>query len=196
MADKVIQLDLFDISSIDKAIKELNQIKKNLDQGCKTLVEMLANIGVENAQANFDSAIYAGDNGEVKVTSKIEKTANGYIATVSADGENVGFIEFGTGINFEFPFSDMPDYETDIPLHGTYGKGQGANPHGWWYKGSPNGNMPEGTEQAVRYTKKKGVVVRDGIMHTYGNPANSCMHNAYLELQNNINRCVKEAFKL
>lgn len=196
MANHVIEINVFDSSSIDKAIKELKQIQKKLDEGCKTLVELLADIGVKKAQANFDVAIYAGDNAEVKVTSKISKNGKTYIATVSANGENVGFIEFGTGINFEFPYSDMPDYETSIPMHGTYGKLQGANPYGWWYKGSPNGNMPLGTEQAVRYTKKYGEVIKKGTMHTYGNPANSSMHNAYMELQNEISRCVKEAFKL
>lgn len=194
MADKVIKIDLFDTSSIDKAIKEFKQIDKKLKQGCKTLVELLAEIGVNDARVNFDESLYAGEKGEIKVESKVTKNDYGYIATVSANGENVGFIEFGTGIRF--PMGDISNYETEIPVHGTYGKGQGANEYGWWYKGVPNDNMPEGTEVAMRKNKNGEYYARTGFIHTYGNPANSCMHNAYLKMEQQINRCVEEAFKL
>ena len=160
------------------------------------MVEKLASIGVKNAQANFDAAIYAGDNREVKVESSISKKGKSYVATVKANGENVGFIEFGTGINYAFPYSDMPDYETSIPVHGTYGKLQGSNPNGWYYRGHRVGNLPEGTENALVYRRGTVVAQKLGVMHTYGNPANSCMHNAYEEIQRQINQCVKEAFKL
>ena len=197
MVDKIIEFDPFDASSIDKAIKYAEQLQKRIEEGNRILVEMLANIGVEKAQVNFDESLYAGNNREVKVSSKIEKKGNGYVATVSANGENVGFIEFGTGILNPMPSSQaMSDYETVIPGHGTYGKGQGFNQYGWWYKGVPNDNMPEGTEVAMRKNKNGEYYARTGFIHTYGNPANSCMHNAYLEMEQQIDRCIEEAFKL
>lgn len=193
-AQMKIEIDPFDISSIDKAIKEVEKIQQNLEEGCKRLVELLAQDGIKEAQARFDASVYAGEKGDITVTSKIEKlSGGGYKAIVNANGENVGFIEFGTGIRF--PMGDTSNYVTDIPAHGTYGKKQGANEYGWWYKGYPNGNMPEGTSQAMRRTKK-GIKVRNGVMHTYGNPANSCMHNAYEKVQRQINARVREAFKL
>ena len=189
-----IEIDPFDISSIDKAIKEVEKIQQNLEEGCKRLVELLAQGGIKEAQARFDASVYAGVKGKIEVKSEIVKLANGgYKAIVSANGDNVGFIEFGTGIRF--PMGDTSNYTDDIPAHGTYGKKQGANEYGWWYKGYPNDNLPEGTAPSIRRTKK-GIKVRTGNMHTYGNPANSCMHNAYEEVQRQINARIKEAFRL
>ena len=189
-----IEIDPFDISSIDKAIKEVEKIQKNLEEGCERLVELLAQDGIKKAQANFDAAVYAGEKGDIEYKTKITKLSNGgYKAIVSVEGDTVGFIEFGTGIRF--PMGDTSNYMDDIPAHGTYGDKRGADPKGWWYKGYPNDNLPEGTAPSIRRTKK-GIKVRTGNMHTYGNPANSCMHNAYEEVQKQINARVKEAFRL
>ena len=190
-----IIIDPLDLNSIDKAIKELERIEKNLDEGCKKLVELLAQDGVRVAKAGFDTAVYAGEKGDIDVDSEIVKLRDGnYKAIVYAKGENVGFIEFGTGIRF--PMGDTSNYVTSIPPHGTFDKKQGANPYGWWYYGYPTDNMPEGTDIAIRKNKNGEIIYRDGVMHTYGNPPHSCMHNAYEEIKRQINQRIKEAFRL
>lgn len=184
MPTKKIVINPFDPESFKSASKEMENLQKKIDEGCETLVSLLAEIGMQDAQVNFDKAIYAGDNPEVSVYTIADKTPSGFIATVRASGENVGFIEFGTGILQPMPSPEaIQDYETVIPAHGTYGKGKAMNPKGWAYYGGP-GNAP-GTYE-----------VKPGVSRTIGNPANSCMHNAYLKVQEEIARCVKEAFKI
>lgn len=144
-----IKINPLDPKSISEAIKQLEQYKKDFRVKEELFIKRLAEIGVSVASTGFATADYDGIN-DVQVTM----TQSGASATVTAFGEKVGFIEFGTGIKYsEWDNSDM---EYTPPKHGTYGKGQGKNPHGWYFK------------------------THDGAKarHTYGNPPAEAMRTA------------------
>lgn len=122
-----IKVNPFDKSSIDSAIKQLQEYKKDFLAKEKIFVKRLAEIGVSVASTGFAVADYDGIN---DVTVRLEW--NGNKATVIAEGETVGFIEFGTGIRF--PEWDNSGMDYTPPKHGTYGKGHGARPKGWYFK--------------------------------------------------------------
>lgn len=122
-----IKVNPFDKASIDAAIKQVQEYKKDFISKEKLFVKKLAEIGVSVASTGFALADYDGEN---DVTVRLEW--NGNKAVVIAEGETVGFIEFGTGIkNPEWDNSGM-DYTP--PKHGTYGKKHGARPKGWYFK--------------------------------------------------------------
>ena len=122
-----IRVNPFDKASIDAAIKQVQEYKKDFIDKEKLFVKKLAEIGVSVASTGFSLADYDGNN---DVTVRLEWRGNK--AIVIAEGETVGFIEFGTGIkNPEWDNSGM-DYTP--PKHGTYGKKHGARPHGWYFK--------------------------------------------------------------
>ena len=85
-------------------------------------------------------------NGENDVV--VSMNQSGTQATVIASGTTVGFIEFGTGVRY--PEWDNSGMDYTPPKHGTYGKGKGASPHGWWFTATSGqgasqhtyGNMP------------------------------------------------------
>lgn len=144
-----IVINPFDTKSISEAIKLLKQYEKDFRAKEELFVKRLAEIGVSVASAGFALADYDGIN-DVQVTM----THGGNSAKVIAYGETVGFIEFGTGVrNPEWNNTDM-DYTP--PKHGTYGKGMGARPKGWYFKQNEGG--------AVR--------------HTYGNHPAEAMRTA------------------
>ena len=137
-----ISIDPFDPKSISTAYKIIQQYKKDFEVKEQEFLRRLAEIGVSVAQTGFSTADYDGVN---DVTVSIDKTPNGY--AVVAFGQAVGFIEFGTGV--KHPEWDNTGMEYTPPAHGTYGKGQGQNSWGWWFKGSDGaaaqhtyGNMP------------------------------------------------------
>lgn len=137
-----IIVDPFDKKSIAQAQKQLLQYKKDFEEKEQEFTRRLAEIGVSVAQTGYSLADYDGIN---DVVVSLEKTANGYI--VVASGESVGFIEFGTGVRY--PEWDGSGVEYAPPPHGSYGKGQGKNPWGWWFKTNEGGaarhtygNMP------------------------------------------------------
>lgn len=143
-----ITINPFDKQSIDRAIKMVKQYKKDFLAKEELFVKRLAEIGVSVASTGFALADYDGVN-DVQVTM----TQSGTSAVVIAYGETVGFIEFGTGI--KYPEWDNSNMDYTPPKHGTYGKGHGARPHGWYFK------QGEGVAQ-----------------HTYGNQPAEAMKTA------------------
>ena len=122
-----IKVNPFDKASINAAIKQVREYKKDFLAKEKLFVKRLGEIGVSVATTGFSVADYDGNN---DVTVRLEW--NGNRAVVIAEGEAVGFIEFGTGIrNPEWDNSGM---SYTPPKHGTYGKKHGARPHGWYFK--------------------------------------------------------------
>lgn len=127
-----ITINPFDPTSITSAIKQVEQYKKDFLAKEEIFIRRLAEIGVSVASAGFALADYDGTS-DVVVTLEYKGTR----AAVVASGETVGFIEFGTGIrNPEWDNSGM---EYTPPKHGTYGKGFGARPKGWYFTAGEGG---------------------------------------------------------
>ena len=160
-----IRVDPFDKASINAAIKQVQEYKKDFLAKEKLFVKRLAEIGVSVATTGFAIADYDGIK---DVTVRLEW--NGNKAVIIAEGETVGFIEFGTGIrNPEWDNSGM-DYTP--PKHGTYGKKRGARPHGWYFKPG------EGA-----------------VQHTYGNPPAEAMRTARDVMIERVARIAREVFR-
>ena len=160
-----IRVDPFDKASINAAIKQVQEYKKDFLAKEKIFVKRLAEIGVSVATTGFAVADYDGIK---DVTVRLEWSGNK--AVIIAEGETVGFVEFGTGIrNPEWDNSGM-DYTP--PKHGTYGKKRGARPHGWYFKPG------EGA-----------------VQHTYGNPPAEAMRTARDVMIERIARIAREVFR-
>lgn len=156
-----ITINPLDEKSISEALGAVKQYKEEFEQKEQEFIRRLAEIGVSVASAGFSAAAYDGEN-DVTVTS----TQDGSSAYVKAYGTTVGFIEFGTGVKFQEWDSSTTDYTP--PEHGTYGKGQGKNPGGWWF-GSGR--------------------------HTYGNPPAEAMLTARDEMVEQVAQIAREVWK-
>lgn len=161
-----IYIDPFDKKSINEAIKAVKAYEQDFARKEKEFVRRLAEIGVSVASAGFQTADYDGIN---DVVVSLSKTPTGY--AVLAEGSAVGFIEFGTGItNPEYDSSQL-DYTP--PAHGTYGKGYGARPKGWYY-------VPNEGARAV---------------HTYGNAPAEAMLTARNVIIERVAQIAREVWK-
>lgn len=144
-----ITINPYDPKSITAAINQLKQYRKDFLAKEELFVKRLAEIGVSVASAGFATADYDGIK-DVVVTLEHQ----GNRAAVVASGETVGFIEFGTGVRFsEWNNTGM---EFTPPKHGTYGKGFGARPKGWYFTVGEGG----------------------AAQHTYGNQPAEAMRTA------------------
>lgn len=161
-----IVIDPFDKKSVDAAIKAVKRYEKDFREKEIEFVRRLKEIGVSVAETGFALADYDGENDVL-----IAESQNGTRAVVIAYGETVGFIEFGTGVKFREYDSSTTEYTP--PKHGTYGKGRGKNPHGWFFK--------QGEGAAAR--------------HTYGNPPAEAMLAARDEMIQRVTEIAREVWK-
>ena len=140
-----IRIDPWDKNSITAAVKKLEEYEKDFKRKETEFVRRLKELGVSVATAGFSLADYDGTN-DVLIT----ETQQGGRALVIAYGEAVGFIEFGTGVRY--PEYDSSGLEFTPPPHGSYGKGKGANPKGWWFSPGRHsyGNPPAEAMRTAR----------------------------------------------
>jgi len=165
------------IENIDKAIKQLEDYQKSLEDRSRRLLERLAEIGIEVAAARFSSAQYDGVNDVVVNDSPewVDKTK----LIISATGSAVTFIEFGTGVHYA---EQHPKAEELGAMRGEYGQGKGSR-DSWTYYGDP------GTNGKVVRESDKGTVVR-----THGNPPARAMYDAGKEMRERILEVSREVF--
>lgn len=157
-----IVINPFDKKSLENAERIVRQYKKDFEVKEAEFVRRLAEIGVQTAG---DIYSVSDIDGEHEFSVYLEKTATGY--SVIAAGRTIGFLEFGTGRPERNPEWHGDELEYTPPPRGSYGKHQGLNKWGWWFK-----------------SQDYGVT-----MHTYGNPPAEGMLTAR-------NRMIEQAIEI
>lgn len=155
---KTITIDIFNLSSIDDAIKGLERFAKLVEEKEEELRKAVS--------ARLDEIINEGFNGNIPgdfyvegmpvSNVKVDHEDYGKFSLVIAYGEEAVFIEFGAGVYYNPGDSTHPNMPPQIKHIGTYGKGYGSRQIWGFYDA-------------------------DGTLHlTHGNPASMPM---YLGLQ-------------
>ena len=164
MSKRVISFSL-NPNDISRAIKEIEEYKREFLAKSKKLLEALAMIGLKEASVRFTTAMYDGTN-DTEV--RLDTIKNGY--AIIAKGQAVAFIEFGAGIyhNTSEPYPNpRPSGVVGI---GEYGKGKGKQ-KAWGYKNE-----------------------NDELVITRGNPAAMPMWYASEEIKSSILKIAREVF--
>ena len=155
-----------DVELSDKGIKELQKGLKDYDKWLKAKTDELAKRLADMGVQKAE--LYFGTaiyDGIYDYEVHAEKCEGGYV--VKAGGEKILFIEFGSGlIGYGHP-------EVQNMGPGTYpGKGHWNDPKGWWYSDEDGSGH-----------------------HSYGNPPNMPMYNTVKELEQELERVVREVFR-
>lgn len=170
-----ITFDCLSQKSIKKAIRQIREYQKKLDEKCKLIAENLAEKGVEIAKvqiADLD-AVFTGDLLD-SIHSEYKGSSNGSsVYAVVADSDHAVFVEFGTGI-----VGKQSPYPYDFPegISWEYASGKTIRQladgrYGWFYPGN------------------------DGKWYfTEGMPARPFMHYTAEELREIALETVKEVF--
>ena len=148
-----IKIDPFDPASIKAAAAQIRQYENDLKKKEREFVKRLGEVGVTVASVRFTGAVYDGTN-DVKVVL----TQHGHGATVTASGQAVMFIEFGSGvIGAGHELAAEHGYGPGTWSDGPQGKGHWQDPNGWYYahgkksKGNPPARaMLEARDEMVR----------------------------------------------
>lgn len=178
MPDKKITVNALDPRSWDNFLFEVESYEQWLKDCSVKFCARLAEEGVKIASMNYQDALYAGTNDVAVRILSIEDGGDECTAVMQAYGKTVLFIEFGTGI----AFANSYQYEHGF-APGSFGR-RGLSAKGWLYRGEI-GNAPFGTEPSS---------IKDGLVHTYGNPANASMWEALNSLERKLTAIAKEVF--
>jgi hypothetical protein len=165
------------VTGVDRIIAKLKAYQKSLEDKQHRLLEELAKVGIDVAAARFSTAQYDGDN-DVVVNGTPEWVGDNKLF-ITATGQSVTFIEFGTGIHYaeQHPKANALGF-----VRGAYGQGKGSR-DSWGYYGSP------GTNGRVIKENDKGSVVI-----THGNPPARAMYDSAKEMRNQIVDIAREVF--
>lgn len=134
---KVIKFTL-DPREIDRAIKELREYREELNHKLEEFITLLLQDGIEVARTQLMSTV--GDSVEGIIGFGVDNNGDIMSATISLDGKDALFIEFGAGIAYntgrQHPLADELGYGI-----GTYPSktppNKAMNPGYWIYREPP-----------------------------------------------------------
>lgn len=169
---KIVSINLTE-SDIDKALKELEDYKKEVVRKTELLRQKLAERLTEEAQQGFNGAISDNrimDEQDVSLSANVTVTSSdkGDVSIVIASGEDAVWVEFGAGVYYNGSAGSSPNpYGAELGL--TIG-GYGTN----------------GTK------KTWGFYENGKLILTHGTPAKMPMANAITSVLNDIAAIAKE----
>ena len=167
---KTIKMEL-SLTSIENALRELEAYKNDFERKDKLFRERLAERLQVIAQANYNSAVHGATDVTSPITVSVQSSGGDYTVVV-AEGKQVAFVEFGTGVFYNGAAGSSPHpkgTELDMTI-GSYGKGRGKR-IAWGYR-DETGNL---------------VITR-------GFRASSALYDAVIDVANAADRVAKEVF--
>lgn len=174
MGKRKITIELTE-SGIDKAIKELEEYKKDIKRKTALLQDRIAKRIEEEADKGFASAVVDDlvRGGYQKPDVTVNYTTKGDISVVVAQGEDAVWVEFGAGV---------------------YHNGNlGSSPHP---RGSELGMTIGGYGQGKGKQRSWGFKDEEGTLHvTRGTPAQMPLEKAVLSVLDELPQMAKEVFE-
>ncbi|MFV0552928.1 MAG: hypothetical protein ACK5L6_13560 [Anaerorhabdus sp.] len=176
MGKKIITIELSE-DSINKAIKELEQYKKDIIRKTNILRQRVAEHIANTAQSGFNGAIVddllKGGAKTAQVDVKVDEQDN--VSIIIANGEDAIWVEFGAGVyhNGQAGSSPHPKGNELGFTIGGYGKGMGKRDTWVYYEDGDKSRK----------------------IYTHGTPATMPMYNAVKQVVDHITAIAREVFK-
>lgn len=155
MAKKVISIGLSE-SDINRAIKEIEQYKKDFQKKVDVFRKKVADKIAKVSQAKFNSSgvddLLRGGTRQAEVSVSVSDSGN--ITLVIANGEDVAWVEFGAGVYHNGSAGSSPNpYGKELGITiGSYGDGHGKQEVWGFYEtpGDPTTlQLTHGTEATM-----------------------------------------------
>lgn len=145
-----ITVQLFDNKSINRAIRRLEEYKAWILQKEEEFLTELAWMGATRVKMVLARPQYDG-NTNFSVYFDIDSG----VATISANGQEIAFVEFGAGVWYNDAESyPLPRPDCIVGI-GQYGKGKGNDPRGWWFSKDGESRFTRGNPPAMAFYKAK-----------------------------------------
>lgn len=168
-----------EVKGLSKTIQQLKKYRSRIRERKKQFLNKLGEMGVALEIEGMGNIQYDGDY----YLQSYYKWKDSSTLIIALEGEEVTFIEFGTGTYYTEEHEKADELGM---IRGEFGYKQGANPP-WEFESSSKTNRTE-----------KSRVVREGSwgvrIETYGNPPNRIAYNTGKFLREIILEVAKEVF--
>lgn len=168
---KTIKMNL-SVSSVENAIKQIEEYKQSLIIKTRQIIEELGKIGIQTIDQRMAN-VQGDSNPNHYAFVKVNSFGAFSRATIILQGQDIAFIEFGSGIHYNGAAGSSPHQKGQQMGYtiGSYGKGQGKN-DSWVYFNEEHG----------RYET------------SYGTKAAMPMYNAEVEIMKGVKSVAKKVF--
>lgn len=170
------------VDSVDKAIRELRQYKKQITVNSDELSHRIAKEGAEKAAKKVRGMATYGNLNDIASSIDARKKSNGHWV-VATNNFKAPYVEFGTGVrgkNSPHPVAPQMGW-TYMTGQFTYHDGK----LGWWYP-----TTSDDPNTTLRQTENG-----DWIAFTSGMPSRPFMHETAIELKSSVRSTAREVFK-
>lgn len=179
MGKKTISFGLSE-KEIDRAIREVEQFKRDFQSKCQELLRRVAERLAEEAQQGFNGAIVddltANTGSPRKASVAVRAENRGDYFAVVADGTDAVWVEFGAGVYHNGSVGSSPN-----PLAGNA-------------TGVPNPPIAIGTFGENGKKKAWGFYENGELRITHGTPAAMPMYNAVQTVSREVIEIAREVF--
>lgn len=172
MAKRVFQSSL-SVKGIENLIKQLRDYQNQLNRKTEQLVKKLAEAGIPVIDSNMAKATFTVDSKGIQSGSDPEhytyvkiNTFDDYAeATLIVEGNELLFIEFGSGVYHNTPVGTSPNPKGGELGYviGSYGQGHGVQKVWGYYDDDGNLILTHGTE-ATMPIYKAGLEIREKFL--------------------------------
>ena len=179
MAKKKFKVDILSKNSIEKLKEDLLEYKNDLSRKCDEVVRRLVDVALPIIESHIAEAQITYDEKNIQSGADVTHTTDvQYVtsdgssrANISVSGKEILFIEFGSGVYYNALPSPHPKGQEFGFVIGSYGKHHGV-------------------QQVWGYYDESGELVL-----THGVKATMPMYNAFLEIQKQAKKIVKDVFR-
>ena len=162
----------------EKAERQIRHLIAQAENAVSTVAEVTK---LDSRQTEND--FHHAGNTTMRADESVGVTVSGNIVTERATGTEVLFKEFGTGVRY----ARHPLGNRRGATRGTYGKGRGGDPSGWYFTAS--GEWEGEFASEVAFTDEMSVY------QTEGQPASMSMYNSYKRLDERIPKVLREKMR-
>lgn len=131
----LIQIDPFDVKSVDNAIQKIQEYKNSLSEKIDRLVTELLKLGMEIIEYQYSTA----EPGFATLDYEVSCITNGDSSMIIAEGSDVVFLEFGAGVYTANYLGEVESSGLPVIAPGSYsqteGSGQFRPGHEYWWFG-------------------------------------------------------------
>ena len=144
---------------LDELIKQVDNMKKQLPNQMELFIQKLLESGIPVVDNYY--MISQGDSSPAHSSYvTVENLGSSVKGTLTVEGEDIAFVEFGAGIYFNHGTEHPQASEFGFGI-GTYGQGKGMNDYWYYYDSTGYAKRSYGTEMTMPVYRAGQQMIKD-----------------------------------